>query len=134
MPVPGKGHNNPPSSFDELLDEAARRYAFAAAGPTLLRELILNDIGPELAAVMDRVIKAMFGPPCDPEEAGALAVHLAHLLKKPDEAERVRRRQLQRKRQSTPEYRAARRERERRNRAAKFYEARYPFGFNLGPR
>lgn len=123
---PGIGHNRPPEP--EFADVATveqrqrdikafyRWHALNTARPAALQHLLLDEVREKLGPVLRKVMKAMLGPPIEPDEAASLIAQLTRGTSTPYQAADERRRALQRKRQSTPEYREARRLRDQRNR------------------
>jgi len=118
------GHNNPPPDEprDPLFDmdpNYLQHVILNRARPVALREICARLAAPKLGELVSQIYDAMLGPSVNPRDAAVLMRQLTDLLPQPGRAADERRRALQRKRQSRPQYKQRERERERGYRAAR---------------
>jgi hypothetical protein len=115
------GHNNPPPEHKDSLFEMPPDYVdyiLNAARPGKLANLTERMTRPRVGKLLHRIIDGLTGPPVDPQVAATMAIEVIRLIQLPAGAANERRRALQRKRQSRPEYKARKRKREREYRSA----------------
>jgi hypothetical protein len=114
----GIGDNNPPPDepCDPLLrmpPDLLQQVVLDRARPVAMQEIVNRLIAPRVGKLFENILDMMLGPPADHVEAGSAIMQLVRLVVEPARAEAGRRRALQRQRQSRPEYKARKRERER---------------------
>jgi hypothetical protein len=115
------GHNNPPPEHKDSLFEMPPDYVdyiLNAARPGKLANLTERMALPKVRELIDKLLDALAGPPADLTVSAGQMLALLRLVEQPAKAADDRRRALQRKRQSRPEYKARKRKREREYRSA----------------